>query len=75
MPTLPLPLPPQPFPTFMNSAVLDYRKMAAEYQSVSDETVKASYKVILDKKIADLRVMLSEYTSSASAAIDELVIA
>ena len=75
MPTLPLPVPSQQFPSLMNSAVLDYKKMAAEYQSVSDETVKASYKVILDKKISDLRRMLSEYTSSASAAIDELVVA
>jgi hypothetical protein len=65
----------QIFPSTMVSVIADYKKMASEYASSSDETIRASYKVILDKKIADLRVMLLAYTSSASSAIDALVVA
>ena len=75
MPTLPLPMNSQIFPSSMVAAVADYRKMASDYASSSDDTIRASYKVILDKKISDLRVMLAAYTSSASSAIDALVVA
>ena len=75
MPTLPLPMNSQIFPANMVSAVADYKRIVADHNSVSDGTIKAAYKVILDKKIADLRVMLSEYVSSASSAIDALVVA
>jgi hypothetical protein len=65
---------PQPFPQSMTAAVMDYKKMAADYATVSDPTVKASYKVVLDKKIGDLRASLTAYTTTASAAIDALVV-
>ena len=75
MPTLPLPLPSTPFPSTMLAAVMDYRKMASDYESTSDATIKASYKVILDKKIADLRQALAAYMATANAEIDALVVA
>jgi len=72
----PFPSPaPQLFPQTMMSAVTDYKKMAADYATVSDPAVKASYKVVLDKKIGDLRASLTSYTTTASAAIDALVVA
>jgi hypothetical protein len=59
----------------MVSAVTDYKKMVADYATVSDPAVKASYKVVIDKKIGDLRASLTSYTTAASAAIDALVVA
>ena len=59
----------------MTAAVIDYKKMAADYATVSDPAVKASYKVVLDNKIAELRASLTSYTTTASAAIDALVVA
>ena len=75
MPFLPLPVPSQPFPSSMLSAVADYRKMALDYESTTDPTIKASYKVVLDKKLADLRETLATYTATASAALSELAVA
>ena len=75
MPTLPLPAPIQTFPNFMNASVADYRKLAADYLTITDESVRASYKVVLDKKIADLHVMLQTFTSVASSAIDAMKVA
>ena len=65
---------PQPFPNSMMAAVIDYKKLAADYATVTEPSVKASYKVVLDKKIEDLRASLTAYTTTASAAIDALVV-
>lgn len=65
----------QPFPQVMLTAVADYKKLAADYASVEDATVKASYKIVLDKKLADLQVMLSTYNSTALAALQALQVA
>jgi hypothetical protein len=66
---------PQPFPNSMMAAVIDYKKLAADYATVTEPSVKASYKVVLDKKISDLRASLNAYMTTASAAIDALVVA
>jgi len=63
---------PQPFPQFMLVAVTDYKKLAADYSAITDGNLKASYKVVLDKKIADLQVMLAQYNATALAAINAL---
>ena len=68
-------LTPQPFPNSMMAAVIDYKKLAADYATVTEPSVKASYKVVLDKKISDLRASLNAYMTTASAAIDALVVA
>jgi len=62
----------QPFPQFMSVAVSDYKKLAADYSTITDPSLKASYKVVLDKKITDLEAMLSQYNATALAAIDAL---
>lgn len=64
--------PPSIFPQVMMSAVSDYKKLAADYSTITDEAVKVSYKVVLDKKIADLQAMLSQYNATALAAIESL---
>lgn len=64
--------PPSIFPQVMMSAVEDYKKLAADYSSITDEVVKVSYKVVLDKKISDLEEMLATYNSRALAGIQAL---
>jgi len=75
MPNIPIIQASQTFPVSMIPAVTDYRKLASDYPGITDEAIKASYKVVLDKKIADLRAALTAYTETASAAIDALAVA
>lgn len=74
MPPPPMQLP-QPFPQFMLVAVADYRKLASDYAKITDESLKASYKAVLDKKLSDLREMLATYNTTALAAITALQVA
>ena len=60
------------FPMFMTGAVADYKKLAADYSSITDPSIKASYKVVLDKKIADLEEMLAQYNLTALNGIHAL---
>jgi hypothetical protein len=63
---------PNQIPQFMMVAVMDYKKLAAEYPNITDSALKASYKAVLDKKIADLQAMLATYNANAVAAINAL---
>ena len=74
MPTLPLSLVSQIFPPSILVAVGDYKKLAADYPNIADPTIKASYKMVLDKKLADLQEMLTAYCSTASAALSALAV-
>ena len=62
-------------PQFMISAAVDYKTLAADYQSITDPALKSAYKAVLDKKIADLHAMLATYTSAAAEAIAEMAVA
>lgn len=66
---------PNAIPQFMLVAVADYKKLAAEYPNITDNVLKASYKAVLDKKIADLQAMLATYNANAVAAINALQVA
>lgn len=74
MPLPPLQMP-NVIPQFMMIAVTDYKKLAAEYPNITDDGLKASYKAVLDKKIADLQAMLATYNANAVAAINALQVA
>lgn len=63
---------PNPIPQFMMIAVSDYKKLALDYPKITDESLKAAYKAVLDKKIIDLQDMLAAYNSSALFAINSL---
>ena len=75
MPTLPIPNSSSVFPSNVLFAVGDYKKLAADYPNIADPAIKASYKVVLDKKLADLHEMLNAYCATASAALSELAVA
>lgn len=74
MPPPPIQMPNQ-IPPFMMIAVADYKKLAADYGDITDPALKASYKAVLDKKIADLQAMLATYNANALAAINALQVA
>ena len=57
------------FPAFMLTAVADYKKLAAEYPNITDASLKEAYKAVLDKKLADLQDMLTQYHATVSSAI------
>ena len=54
---------------------MDYKKLAADYTKITDESLKASYKAVLEKKLSDLRDMLATYNTAALAAINTLQVA
>ena len=68
-------LPTVGFPVSMSAAVQDYKKLALEYSKLTDPTLKAAYKTILDKKVEELRTALQTYVASVSNAIDALQVA
>jgi hypothetical protein len=74
MPPPPIQIPSQ-IPQFMTVAVMDYKKLAADYTKITDESLKASYKAVLEKKLSDLRDMLATYNTAALAAINTLQVA
>lgn len=66
---------PSQIPQFMMVAVMDYKKLAVDYSTITEESLKASYKAVLDKKLGDLHVMLATYNSNAISAINALQVA
>lgn len=60
------------FPPNMTQAISFYRILSNEYSAVTDPTVKAAYKTVLDAKYAEITTNLNSYTTSIQSFLSSI---